>query len=244
FTILWLVGIVGVISIFWMQLPIPEAAELPSSAIKLLTLIQPTILLTLAVFAGVNLAHRVGLSAPLAEAKACSGSLGSAIKPQLVPGLIGGVAGGVILSSISLWWRSFLPSDFLMKAEDLARNTPFLTRILYGGVTEEILIRWGLMTLLVWVLWRLFQRGQWMPNVTCFAIAIAISSLIFWIGHLPIAFVLSTEVTASLVGYVIIGNSIFGLIAGYLYWKKGLEAAMIAHMLFHVIIVTTDYLRR
>lgn len=81
-----------------------------------------------------------------------------------------------------------------------------------------------------------------MPNVTCFAIAIAISSLIFGLGHLPIAFVLSTEVTASLVGYVIIGNSIFGLIAGYLYWKKGLEAAMIAHMLFHVIIVTTDYI--
>jgi len=42
----------------------------------------------------------------------------------------------------------------------------------------------------------------------------------------------------ALILYVIGGNFIFGSIAGYLYWKKGLEAAMIAHMLAHVVMLT------
>jgi hypothetical protein len=36
--------------------------------------------------------------------------------------------------------------------------------------------------------------------------------------------------------YVIIANSAFGFIAGFLYWRKGLESAIIAHMLTHVLL--------
>lgn len=43
------------------------------------------------------------------------------------------------------------------------------------------------------------------------------------------------------IAYVIVANSIFGLIAGYLYWQKGLEAAIIAHMSAHLVIVTAMY---
>jgi membrane protease YdiL (CAAX protease family) len=60
-------------------------------------------------------------------------------------------------------------------------------------------------------------------------------------GHLPIASALGIGLTSSIVFYVVIANSLFGLIAGYLYWKKGLEAAIIAHMLAHVVIVTAIY---
>jgi len=41
--------------------------------------------------------------------------------------------------------------------------------------------------------------------------------------------------------YIVIANSVFGLITGYLYWKKGLEAAIVAHMLAHSVIVTAVY---
>lgn len=58
-------------------LPVPAGAGMPqiTLAIKLLSLVQPGILLALAVLAGVVLAHRVGLSSPAAEA-AASGSRG------------------------------------------------------------------------------------------------------------------------------------------------------------------------
>ncbi|HSE24922.1 MAG TPA: CPBP family glutamic-type intramembrane protease, partial [Pyrinomonadaceae bacterium] len=118
------------------------------------------------------------------------------------------------------------------------RFMPFLTRLLYGGITEELLFRWGVMTLLVWASWRIFQRGQGRPRAICFVSVIVISSVIFGIGHLPIVAALGAGFTIPIVAYVIVANSIFGLIAGYLYWQKGLEAAIIAHMSAHLVIVT------
>jgi hypothetical protein len=59
-------------------------------------------------------------------------------------------------------------------------------------------------------------------------------------GHLPIASALGVGLTAPIVAYIIMANSLFGLIAGYLYWKKGLEAAIIAHMFAHVVIATAS----
>jgi membrane protease YdiL (CAAX protease family) len=49
------------------------------------------------------------------------------------------------------------------------------------------------------------------------------------------------QATAALIVFVVAANSLFGLIAGYLYWKKGLESAMIAHMLAHVVMLTASY---
>jgi hypothetical protein len=39
----------------------------------------------------------------------------------------------------------------------------------------------------------------------------------------------------SLVLYVIAGNSLFGIMAGYLFWQYGLEAAIIALAFAHVV---------
>lgn len=243
FTVLWLSGMVGVLSTLWFNLPIPEELTLPPTVVKLLNLISPTFLLSIAVLVGVSLAHKVSLSAPLAESVSSNMQTLSAIKPQIIPGLMGGVIGGVALSSWFFFWRSSLPIDFLTKAEELSKNTPFLTRILYGGITEEIIMRWGFMTFLVWVMWFVLQKAEGMPHIGLVMIAIVISSFVFGFGHLPIAFALSSQVTTSLVLYIVIGNSLFGLITGYLYWHKGLEAAMIAHMLAHGVMVTIDSLK-
>ncbi|HIK16518.1 MAG TPA: CPBP family intramembrane metalloprotease [Leptolyngbyaceae cyanobacterium M33_DOE_097] len=246
FTVLWLVGLMGIISLWWMELPIPpdHALQVPLWALKLLSLIQPTLLLTIAVWLGVALAHRVGLSAPVAEAIARGISLKLAMQPQVVPGMVGGLVGGVLLLAIQLGARFVLPPDFVAKAEALAGNTSFATRILYGGVTEELLLRWGVMTLLVWLGWRIFAKGHGKPTPSYFVAAIALSSLLFGLGHLPLAFSLGTSVTASVIVYVVIANAVFGFIAGYLYWHKGLESAMLAHMLVHVVLVTAGLFAR
>lgn len=244
FTILWLSGAAGIVSLLWMELPIPEneKLQLPLWGIKLLTLIQPTFLLSIAVLIGVQLAHRVGLSAPLFEAISNRTAINLAIQPQVLPGIIGGLVGGILLTAIQFCAKLFLPLDFVTKAEALSSNTSFLTRILYGGITEELLLRWGLMTLLVWMGWRVFSQGQDVPSTFCFTVAIFLSALFFGLGHLPLVFALGTQVTISVIAFVIVGNSVFGLIAGYLYWQRGLEAAMIAHMLVHVVMTTATRL--
>lgn len=244
FAVLWLAGMAGVVSLLGTDLPIPEDAELQLSlwSIKLLSLIQPTLLLSVAAWIGTALAHKVRLSAPLAEAVASGTSVSKAIQPQLLSGMIGGLVGGILLIAIEFFAKPLLPSDFVIQAEALSGNTSFLTRILYGGITEELLLRWGLMTLFVWIGWRVFAKGQGEPSAIYFAVAIVLSAFLFGVGHLPLAFLLGTQITPLLITYVIVGNSVFGFIAGYLYWQKGLEAAMLAHMLVHVVILTATRL--
>jgi hypothetical protein len=224
-------------------LPIPVGTEIPTFTplLKLLSLIQPAVILSIAVLVGVALAPKVGLSSPVAQAVASGGDPVSPFKPQIVPGIVGGLAGGVAIILIALVSKPFLSPEVVARISELGKFLPLPTRLLYGGITEELLLRWGLMTLLVWAMRRLFQKGQERPKQVYFVGAIVISSVVFGIGHLPIAFMLVPEATLALTLFVIVGNSVFGLIAGYLYWKKGLESAMLAHMLAHVVIFTASY---
>ena len=126
FGILWLAGMAGVLSVLLIDLsvvlatlPATAGSELPFDPrlIKLLSLIQPTILLSIAVFIGFQLAHRVGLSAPAAEALARGNSFIAALKPQVLPGVIPGFIAGVALLSTWVLFRPILPTMFVTRAE-------------------------------------------------------------------------------------------------------------------------------
>lgn len=249
FLILFALGMAGVLSFLLVDLatlialaPAQARAEAPPIApwaFKILSLIQPTILLAIAVLIGVRLANQVELAAPFVEALAAGqGNAGAALKPQIVPGIIGGLVGGFAIVAVFLLFRPLLLPEIVARMTQFTRLLPFPTRVLYGGITEELLLRWGFMTLLVWLAWRLIQRGRGAPSRATFIGAILISSVMFGIGHLPIAIFLFPEQQAVFVVYVILANSLFGLVAGYLYWKKGLESAILAHMVAHVVLVT------
>src|SRR6266850_7024225 len=253
FVVLLIAGFAGILSFllvdlsaFLAVLPVTEGARMPFSllSLKLLSLIQPTVLLSVAVFVGVSLAPKVGLFTPAFEAWARRDSFITALKPQIIPGLIGGAAGGVAIILSWVLGKPFLPPQFVMRAVEMNRLLPLPTRLLYGGITEELLLRWGVLTLLVWAAWRLFQKRQGQPRGVYFVSAIVISSVIFGLGHLPLVVALGSNFTAAIVLYVVSANAAFGLIAGYLYWRKGLEAAIVAHMLAHVVIVSASYFER
>lgn len=251
FAILWLAGMLGVLSILLIDLSAIMAnlsgnaeLEMPFHPviIKLLSIVQTAILLSIAIFIGVRLAPLVGLSAPATEALARGNSFISALKPQVLPGLIAGFTAAVVMLSSYLLFRPILPPVFVTRAERLNSSMPLLTRLLYGGITEELLLRWGLLTLLVWAAWRISQIGGGTPRAIYFVSAIVISSVVFGIGHLPIVAALQVDFTLPIVAFIVLANSLFGLIAGYLYWQKGLEAAIIAHMSTHIVIVTAIHL--
>jgi hypothetical protein len=251
FIILWSAGMVGVLSFLFVDLsqliahfPMPAGVEKPeiTPLFKLLSVIQPAIILSISVLVGVALASKVGLSSPVAEALADGGQVKMALARQFIPGIVGGLVGGIAIVVIAMIWKPFLPPEVVTRIGELGKVLPIPTRLLYGGVTEELLLRWGLMTLLVWLPWRFLQKGQDIPKLAFIVGANVISSVIFGIGHLPIAFVFIPEGNLVLTAYVIIANSVFGFIAGYLYWKKGLESAMIAHMITHVLILTATFL--
>ncbi len=243
--LLWLAGMVGVGSL----LPVLPSllsnlstADLPVSVwvLQAATLAQTGVLMAVAVFVGVFLAPQVKLSAPAAEAAVSRRSVIDALRPQILWGIGGGLVGGVVLFVFTLILIPHLPEEFVAVTRKL--SLPLLTRLLYGGISEEVLIRWGLMTFLVWLPYRTIQKGEGTVWTGYYVVAIVISAIIFGLGHLPLAGVLFPTVTAPLVAYVIIGNALFGVVAGYLYWKRGLESAIIAHMVLHVVMLTAERL--
>jgi membrane protease YdiL (CAAX protease family) len=90
------------------------------------------------------------------------------------------------------------------------------------------------MTALVWLAWRLLPRPSGTPRAVYIWLAIVVSALLFGAGHLPAAAMLVGELTGDVVLFVVGVNTAFGVLFGYLFWRYGLEAAMIAHATAHV----------
>jgi hypothetical protein len=222
------VGIPGIIIVNLMIVPALLAGKslpVPMWVAQLGSTLQGCIFLGIAVCIGAFLAPKVGLRAPVLMAWAERKPLGEAAKVVLVPGLAGGVLGAAVtlLSAMSA------PPE--LKVEN---PIPALARVLYGGVTEELLMRWGFMTLVAWVLWRLFQRRAGKPSAVVIVSAIVAAGLMFGAAHLPAAALLVANLTPGVIVFIVAGNAAFSLIAGWLYWKAGLEAAIIAHITTHL----------
>ena len=98
----------------------------------------------------------------------------------------------------------------------------------YGAITEEILLRLGLQTILAAIIRNLRHEPLTQPSDGTLWTAIALSSLLFGAGHLPAARMMA-GLTPRTVARVVLLNGILGLLFGYLYWQRGLEDAMLAH---------------
>ena len=117
-------------------------------------------------------------------------------------------------------------------------QTPVWQRFLasfYGGITEEIIMRLFLMSSLVWIGLKFSKRTE-NPHPIFVWIAIILAAVIFGLGHLPVTATL-TELTPIVITRGILLNGIGGIIFGWLFWKKGLEAAIIAHFTTDIMIL-------
>ena len=220
FFILFFAGFAGVLSFLLIDLagvlalfPTAPEVSLSTPVIKLLSLVQPTILLFAAVLIGLVLAPKVGLSAPVAESLAAGGPAALALRHQLLPGVLGAMIGAASVLLSAAVFKPFLTAETIERVGKFQDLLPIPTRLLYGGITEEVLMRWGLMTLVVWIVWRLFQKRFAKPTSICFIVAILFSSFVFALGHLPVALLLLPETTAAIVLFVIVANSAFGVVA-------------------------------
>ncbi len=100
-----------------------------------------------------------------------------------------------------------------------------------AGVREEIWLRLGLLTFLVWLATKLQKKSTALePRVGAktFWIANVLAALCFAAIHLPQAQML-LGLTPGLIVFVFMGNGVPGIAFGWLYWQRGLVAAMVAH---------------
>jgi membrane protease YdiL (CAAX protease family) len=238
---LFVLGLLGVLSMLTMDIPLPDEAreileaQFSPQQIKLLMLVNPVILLIIAVMIGTILHEKVGLRVPVLEAIIRKEPVEGG-RSLLMSGVIYGLIAGLLLLIVSHLFEQFLPAAFIELGEKLAPTLP--ARFLYGGITEEILMRFGLMTLMVY----LASRALGGLKDAAYWIGLLVAAVIFAVGHFPVAFSVVEEPSAVLLSYILIGNTIGGIIFGWLYWKRGLEAAMLAHIFTHVVLVAGEQL--
>ena len=154
-------------------------------------------------------------------------------KPLLlavVASVIGGVA--LILPDILFFGKY---SAAILNSYAVKPTVPYiLAAVLYGGVIEEVMLRLFMMSLIAFILHKLFQKHQQMPSKGILVAANVIAAILFAAGHLPTTAVLM-GITPMILFRCFLLNGGFGLLFGWLYRKYGLRYAMIAHGGCHVL---------
>lgn len=112
--------------------------------------------------------------------------------------------------------------------------TYIVAAVLYGGVIEEVMLRLFMMSLVAFILHKLFWRKREQTPVAALVAANILSALLFAAGHLP-ATQMMMGLTPMIIFRCFLLNGGIGLLLGWLYRKYGLRYAMIAHAGCHLV---------
>ena len=234
FWILWAAGVCGVIAVLpytlTLQAPLIEQMStlpMPLAVVIAAQVAQNAVLVAIAVGLGLLLATRIGLGAPLLEARLAGEAVSQRLRAMLVPSVLAGAAAGIAIVVLDL--LVFAPG--MPAAAPAGEHPPAWQGLLasfYGGITEELLMRLFLMSLLAWLLGLVWREAPGWPAAGAFWTANLGAAILFGLGHLPATAAL-VPLTSFVVLRAIVLNGIGGVVFGHLYWRRGLGAAMLAH---------------
>ncbi|HEX9388712.1 MAG TPA: CPBP family intramembrane glutamic endopeptidase [Anaerolineales bacterium] len=237
---------------------LPYAMEVQSSAVDLtklpmplplvitLQIVQNAILFAIAIFGGLFFAGRVGLGMPILDSLTRRESVAHKVRAILPLSIILGVLSTLVVLGLEFFY--FQPAMMRELGEtasalNLQTSQPaawkgFLASF-YGGIAEEILLRLFMMSFLVWLGRFISKNSDGKPTSAVFWVANILAAVLFGLGHLPTMSLL-VPLTSLVVARTILLNGLIGVVCGWLYWKRGLESAMISHfsadLVLHVLL--------
>lgn len=186
------------------------------------------------IFVGLKLGRGLGLGAPILTALAEGKGLASSWRQSLITGLIVGVVVGVVLLGIVLLLVPLLPKIPFVAAAKVAIWKRMLA-CFYGGIFEELLMRFFLVTLIAWIASKLLKERGNVLTSRAFWIANILVAILFGLGHLPSAS-LVMPITPLVVAAALTLNGIAAIPFGLLYRKYGLESAIVAHFTADIVL--------
>jgi membrane protease YdiL (CAAX protease family) len=233
---LFILGLLGILTMLTVTIPLDNfpkevLEKISPQTLKYLVLINPTILLLIAVVVGTILYDKIGLSVPTISSILKIEQSKTKFIHQIKFGVLFGLLTGILTTIVGLVFKSSIPQEFIDLGNKIKVTT--IARFAYGGLTEELLMRFGFMTLVVWIIFKVNKK----LNNSTYWTGIILASILFAVGHFPVVFNVVQNPTTALLTYILIGNSIAGLFFGWLYWKKGLEAAFVGHIFAHVAMI-------
>ena len=155
-------------------------------------------------------------------------------KKPLIACVIAAVVGGMvlILSDLLFFGNG---SQVIMDSYSVKPTIPYLiASVMYGGVIEEVMLRLFWMSLVAFVLWKVFDRKNERPSTSILVTANIIAALLFAAGHLP-ATAAMLGLSPMIVFRCFLLNGGMGLMFGWLYRKYGLRYSMMAHGGCHIV---------
>lgn len=112
-----------------------------------------------------------------------------------------------------------------------------LASVFYGGIIEEVMMRLFLMSLVAFLLWKIFYSKTSQENIPdmVFVAANIVAALLFAAGHLPATAIAFGELKPLILFRCFLFNGGFGLVFGRIYRKFGIHYAMLSHITVHVV---------
>ncbi len=188
---------------------------------------QGTAFIVISLFTGLYLGKKVGLRASvlesLFEGRGLPAGFDHSVKLSLTLGALAGTAIFVM--------DRFVFSAFTVPLTAFLSSPPVWQRFLYSfyaGIVEELILRFFLLTLFVWISWKIKKTSEGLPTSTGVWLSILLVSIIYGIGYivsLSSSIEMSVIFSLGTLTLTVMSGSIFG----WLYWKKGLEAAILAN---------------
>ena len=166
---------------------------------------------------GLYLAGRIGLGIPFIEGQLKGRKISDWARRVFALSLIVAIVGSL----------PFLILNLDLEPEAYPASWMLVLASVQAGVREEIAMRLFLMTILA-ALGGLVQREEdGRPSPTVMWCAVILSGFLFGLGHID-QVILTPEIFDALM-LVLLVNTMFGMVFGWLYWKQGLESAILAH---------------
>ena len=239
FILIWLGGTLSTLAVlpyaFSLQQDVLQSVPFSLPVLALLSLLQSTVLLAIATFLGLFFAKKVGFKFTVLEQVLSGKSNAIEWKDFLRLPIVLGIVTAVVIFF----------GDWLFKLAGVVIDDKYVTEIpiwqrflaaFYGGIGEEILLRLFLVSMLVWIFGKITRSEAPLSQSGLVWSAIAIAAIIFGLGHLPATSAV-IELTPLVIARAIVLNGIAGLVLGWLYWKRGLESAIIAHFTADLMIL-------
>ncbi len=209
---------------------LPENSEQLKKRLSKLAVAQTLLMVFLMCFAGAVLSVRTGLNATL---------LDSLLQGKSIRGDIAGIlpvflytVGGLVVFFILYYGvvGSILDEASLQIMRRIRAVLHLDGCILYGGVVEEILGRWGLMNVIAF--FAIFFAGEKTPIVMWSTIVL--SGLLLTAGHIPAYLAAGCQASRRFIYAMLLLHGWQAILFGWLFWQYGFIATVFAHMIFHL----------
>ena len=193
--------------------------------VMLITMIQTVIYAIVCGFFGYIVADKIGLIRPFRFDK----------KNTLIT-LLAGALCGIVLSADAFTFAKWIP-ELADSYEASGRfDAPtWIATVLYGGVIEEVMLRLFFISMIALIGWKLFCRKENAVPEKMLVISNIIAAALFAAGHLPATIQTFGHLTPMLTYRCFLMNGAFGIVFGRLYQRYGIQYAMLAHILTHIV---------